>query len=69
MLLTSEHVKQNQRKFDELEQQAKVTLPNVNQRTLPQGVRKQQKNDRSAIGPIVFSYEDFQSSGRFCFCI
>jgi len=44
------HSKQIREDVDELEQQAKVTLPAGNRRTLPHDTGKQQKNDKRAFG-------------------
>ncbi|XP_013780077.1 uncharacterized protein LOC106464480 [Limulus polyphemus] len=51
--------------FDELEQQAKATLPNVNYRTVTrrQRVRKQQGNDENAPGPDVL--DELSSRDKF----
>jgi len=44
------HAKQIREDLDELEQQAKATLPTGNRRTLSQQDRETSKNDKSAIG-------------------
>jgi len=44
------HAKQTREDLDELELQAKATLPTGNRKTLPQQDKETAKNDKSAFG-------------------